>query len=153
MKKTNYLLLYDADCGPCTKFRRAIEFFDAHRRIDYLSLTEGDERGFLDGVPTNLRHRSFHLITPDGTVLRGANALPTLIGLLPTGGSTSSFIVRAPGGLATTAFVYSVFSRLHGTGSCSYSPGKGTGPSSKTSTPQRDRTGTDVSLHPPTIGI
>jgi predicted DCC family thiol-disulfide oxidoreductase YuxK len=135
----SYVLLYDADCGPCTRFRKAIEFFDSHRHIRYLSLIEGDERGFLAEVPINLRHRSFHLISPDGAVLSGADALPTLIGLLPTGRLASRFIVRAPGGLTTMAFVYSVFSRLHGTGSCSYSPSNRTGPSRKPSTPQRDR--------------
>ncbi len=115
-----YLLVYDGDCGPCTKFKRAIDFLDTYRKLDYLSLVEADEKGVLDSVPPNLWHRSFHLVSPEGMVLSGAKALPGLIGLLPTGRPISRLMVLAPGGLSAISFVYSVFSRLHDTGSCRY---------------------------------
>ncbi len=115
-----YMLVYDGDCGPCTKFKRAIDFLDTRMKLDYLSLIEADEKGVLDSVSPNLRHRSFHLVSPEGTVLSGAKALPGLIGLLPTGRPISLFMVLAPGGLSAMSFVYSVFSRLHDTGSCRY---------------------------------
>jgi predicted DCC family thiol-disulfide oxidoreductase YuxK len=130
-KALRFILLYDAGCGPCTRFKNAIEFLDIHRKILAMSLIEGDRIGLLKEVPPNLRHRSFHLISPTGAVLSGAKALPQLIGLLPAGGMTSGFIVGAPGGLAMAAFIYTAFSRLHGSGSCSYVPGKDARPDSQ----------------------
>jgi predicted DCC family thiol-disulfide oxidoreductase YuxK len=119
-----FVLLYDADCGPCTRFKNSVKFLDASRRIESIPLTEGDRKGLLERVPPSLRHRSFHLVSPDGAVLSGAKALPQLLALLPAGRIASRLIVGAPGGVSTMAFVYTVFSRLHSTGSCSYVPGK-----------------------------
>ncbi len=120
---SRYLFVYDADCGPCSRFKRAIDFLDAYGRLEYSSLMEADEEGVLNGIPHNLRHRSFHLISPAGMVLSGAKALSSLIGLLPSGRAISKFIFLTPGGVSTMSFVYSVFSRLHNTGSCGDKPG------------------------------
>ena len=117
--------MYDADCGPCTRFKRLVDFLDSYQRIGFTSLTEADGEGILDTVPALLRHRSYHLISPAGEVLSGAKAIPALVGLLPTGSLVSKLITRAPGGLRATGFVYAVLSRLHDTGSCQYKPGQG----------------------------
>ncbi len=115
-----FLLVYDGDCGPCARFKRAIEFLDVYGKLDYMSLIDADDKDILDKLSQGLRHRSFHLVSPDGGFLSGAGALPSLIGLLPTGRTISTFITLAPGGLASVSFVYSVFSRLHDSGSCRY---------------------------------
>lgn len=119
-----YLLAYDADCGPCTRFKRYVEFLDSYGKLDFTPLIEADEKGFLDRVPTALRHRAFHLISPSGEVLSGAKALPTLVNLLPTGTLLSKVMTMVPGGFRATAFVYGVAARLHDTGSCRYHPGE-----------------------------
>jgi predicted DCC family thiol-disulfide oxidoreductase YuxK len=121
-----YLLAYDSDCGPCTRFRRAVGFLDTYGKLDFKSLLRADEEGLLDKIPLNVRHRSFHLIGPDGKVASGANALPKLVSLLPAGIVLSNFLTSAPGGLKATEFVYSVASRLHNTASCNYKPGQQT---------------------------
>ena len=115
-----YLLAFDADCGPCTRFKGIVDFLDTYRRFDFKSLVEADEEGFLDTIPKSVRHRSFHLVTPSGRVSSGAEALPNLVALLPSGGPISRLITSAPGGLRTVGFVYAIFSRLHDTGSCAY---------------------------------
>ena len=125
---SQYILAYDADCGPCTRFKESVDFLDTHRRLRFVSLEEADSGGILDRVPQEVRHRSFHLVAPDGAVLSGAYAIPTLVSLLPTGGFASRLMASAPGGLRTVMFVYQTFSRLHDAGSCNYEPG--TGPSS-----------------------
>lgn len=119
-----HLLVYDSDCGPCTRFKRAIGFLDVHREFSFMSLTRADLDGYLDGIRPSVRHRSFHLLTPDGRILSGAKALPTLVRLLPTGALLSKAITTAPGGLRATAFVYEVASRRHDSGSCRYKPGQ-----------------------------
>jgi len=90
--------------------------------MEYMPLIDADGRGFLERIPPALRHKSFHLISPEGDLLSGAKAMPGLIATLPMGRATSWFIASAPGGIASVAFVYSVFSRFHGSGSCEYRP-------------------------------
>jgi len=115
-----HLLVYDKDCGSCSRFKRIVNFLDGHKRLDYLSLTEADEHGLLDSVPKSRRHRSFHLIYPEGRVISGSAAVPELISLLPSGRVASFLICYAPGGEKIVNLIYSTFSRLHDSGSCSY---------------------------------
>jgi predicted DCC family thiol-disulfide oxidoreductase YuxK len=122
---SRYRLAYDADCGPCTKFKRAIGFLDSYHRISPISLVEADSLGMLDKVPAARRHRSFHLVAPNGEILSGAEAIPTLVRLLPGGRVPSKLMASAPGGPWAVKFVYQTFSRLHDSGSCSYRPGSG----------------------------
>jgi predicted DCC family thiol-disulfide oxidoreductase YuxK len=117
-EKIGYTLAYDADCCPCTKFKRVIEFFDTRGAIDFVSLVEANELGLLDAIPERLRFRSFHLIAPTGRFESGANALRGLIRLLPSGWVTSEFIFSTPSGRRLVTFAYSSLSRLHDRGSC-----------------------------------
>ncbi len=115
-----HVLVYDKDCGSCSRFKRIVNSLDGHKRLGYLSLTEADEHGLLDSVPRSRRHRSFHLIYPGGTVISGSAAVPELISLLPLGRVASFMIHYAPGGEKIVNLIYSTFSRLHDSGSCSY---------------------------------
>jgi len=118
-----HLLVYDSDCGPCTRFRNIVDFLDTKGMIDFLGLVQADRNGLLDSIHPGRRHRSFHLIAPDGTVTSGAAALPTLVGLLPAGRTLERIMeLSLPVNLATK-ILYSTFSRLHDAGSCAYSPG------------------------------
>jgi predicted DCC family thiol-disulfide oxidoreductase YuxK len=113
-----YRLAYDDDCGPCTKFKRAVEFFDTHRAIEFVPLAEANDLGILAAVPERLRSRSFHLIAPTGRIESGASALRSLIRLLPSGWLASEFIFSTPSGRRLATFVYSSLSRLHDRGAC-----------------------------------
>src|SRR5712692_172192 len=115
-----HLLVYDKDCGSCSRFKRIVNFLDGHKRLDYLSLTEADEHGLLDSVPKSRRHRSFHLIYPEGRVISGSAAVPELISLLPSGRVASFLICYAPGGKRIVNLIYSTFARVHDSGSCGY---------------------------------
>ena len=119
-----YVLAYDADCGPCTRFRRAVGFLDTYGRMDYMSLNDAEVEGLLDNIPIPMSHRSFHLVSPEGGALSGAEALPELVRLLPSGTLMSKMMTKAPGGMRAIAFAYGVASRLHDVGSCKYRPGQ-----------------------------
>jgi predicted DCC family thiol-disulfide oxidoreductase YuxK len=120
-----HILVYDSDCGPCARFRYIVEFLDTRRRIDSVGLVQADKNGLLDSVPAARRHRSFHLIDPDGTVASGAGALAPLVGLLPAGRAFERIIrLSVPVSLATR-IIYTTFSRLHDSGACTY-PSRGT---------------------------
>ncbi len=114
------VLAYDADCGPCTRFKHLIDFIDTENQVDFISLMEADETGLLDKIPRSARHTSFHLVFPSGEVLSGSAAIPSLIELLPLGKKISRVITVAPGGPRSISFVYAGFARLHDRGSCRY---------------------------------
>jgi predicted DCC family thiol-disulfide oxidoreductase YuxK len=89
---SKYILAYDANCGPCTKFRRMVEILDKYERIDFISLTKADQEGLLDEIPVHKRYKSFHLIFPRETK-SGSEALLELIVIL-SGGKIISPIIN-----------------------------------------------------------
>jgi predicted DCC family thiol-disulfide oxidoreductase YuxK len=120
-----HVLVYDSDCGNCTRFKRIVNRLDTYKKLEYFSLVKADEHGLLDPVPRSTRHRSFHLVYPGGRVISGSAAVPDLISLLPSGRAVSFLIRKAPGGRKVVNLIYSMFSRLHDSGSCSYWNGAG----------------------------
>ncbi|MGB6532198.1 MAG: DCC1-like thiol-disulfide oxidoreductase family protein [Candidatus Nitrosopolaris sp.] len=115
---SKYILAYDANCGPCTKFRRMVEILDKYERIDFISLTKADQEGLLDEIPVHKRYKSFHLIFPRETK-SGSEALLELIVILSGGKIISPIINYFPGGKKAVGFIYKRFSRLHDRRSCS----------------------------------
>ena len=115
---SKYILAYDADCGPCTKFKRIVDILDKYEKIDFISLTKADQEGLLDKIPVHQRYKSFHLIFLKGEAKSGSEALPELIAILPGGKIISPIINNFPGGKKTVRFTHKRFSRLHGRGSC-----------------------------------
>jgi predicted DCC family thiol-disulfide oxidoreductase YuxK len=113
-----YTIVYDSGCGPCTTFRNVVGFLDASYRMEYVGLVEAEEGRKLSSIPPDLRHRSFHLIADDGSVLSGAQALPALFSQLPCGGLVSAAMKSSPLVSRSAGFVYSTLARLHDRGSC-----------------------------------
>jgi predicted DCC family thiol-disulfide oxidoreductase YuxK len=115
----DHLLAYDAECGPCSRFKAVVRFLDARGRLDFASLREADEAGALSGVEPSLRYRSFHLVSSGRGARSGAEALMPLVGvLLPQGERLTRALETVPGFRLAMTFVYSTLSRLHDTGSC-----------------------------------
>ncbi len=110
---SRYILAYDADCGPCTSFKRLVDFLDTYRVIDFMSLVDANKLGLLDNVPESTRFNSFHLISPDGVIRSGSEALYDLIALFPLGNYISKL-----GGKQVTRFLYHTFPKLHNSSSC-----------------------------------
>lgn len=113
-----YLMAYDADCGPCTSFKRLVDFLDVYHVIDFMSLIDADKLGLLDSIPKSMRFNSFHLISPAGDIRSGSEALYDLIALFPLGSYMSKLLVLIPGGKRMTRFLYDTFSKLHNSSSC-----------------------------------
>ena len=117
---SNYILAYDADCGPCTRFPHIVDSLDRNEKIDFISLTIADQQGMLDRISAPLRYRSFHLISPTGEAKSGSEALLDLIAMILPGGKIISPIINhLPGGKLIVRFIYNRFSKLHDRGSCS----------------------------------
>jgi predicted DCC family thiol-disulfide oxidoreductase YuxK len=112
------ILVYDSDCGPCTNFRNIIGFLDPKRTLSFASFAEAEELGLLQGMPRELRYKSFHIITPGKPPRSGADALPLLFGLITRWSGIERTILLFPFGFQTVSSVYGVLSRLHDKGSC-----------------------------------
>ena len=116
---SRYILAYDADCGPCTRFRHAVDILDKYEKIDFISLTKADQKGMLDNIPAPMRYKSFHLIFPNREEVKsGSDALVELVAILPGGRVISPIINHFPGGKYIVPFIYTRFSKLHDRGSC-----------------------------------
>lgn len=115
---SKYVLAYDVDCGPCTRFAHVVDSLDKSEKLDFISLTLADQKGLLDMIAPSLRYRSFHLICPNEEVKSGSEALLKLIEILPGGKIISPIINYLPGGRLIMKFIYNRFSKLHDTGSC-----------------------------------
>jgi predicted DCC family thiol-disulfide oxidoreductase YuxK len=117
---SRYILAYDADCGPCTRFSHAVDILDKYQKIDFISLTKADQIGLLDNIRASMRYKSFHLIFPNRQEVKsGSDALIKLVEILPGGRVISPIINYFPGGKRIVHFIYTMFSRLHDGGSCS----------------------------------
>ena len=115
---SKYILAYDVDCGPCTRFAHVVDILDKYEKIDFISLIIADQQGLLDRISATLRYRSCHLISPNGETKSGSDALLELIAILPGGKIISPIINYFPGGKLTVRFIYNRFSRLHDSASC-----------------------------------
>jgi predicted DCC family thiol-disulfide oxidoreductase YuxK len=116
--RPRFLLAFDAGCGPCRTFKELISFFDRRYRMDYLSLEDADETGVIGRLPARRRYSSAHLVSPGGSVFSGADAIPTILGLLPGGWLLSRVAGDSKVGRAGVRFVYGAASRLHDAGNC-----------------------------------
>jgi predicted DCC family thiol-disulfide oxidoreductase YuxK len=115
---SNYILAYDADCGPCTRFAHIVNSLDKYEKIDFMSLSIADQEGLLDKIPVTVRFGSFHLIAPNGETKSGSNGLLELIAILPGGKVILPIINYLPAGKMIVRFIYNRFSKLHDRGSC-----------------------------------
>jgi predicted DCC family thiol-disulfide oxidoreductase YuxK len=55
---SKYILAYDADCGPCTRFARVVNSLDKYKKIGFMLLTIADQEGLLDRIPVTIRFRA-----------------------------------------------------------------------------------------------
>ena len=116
---SRYILAYDADCGPCTRFAHVVDILDRDEKIDFISLVKADQKGLLDKIPALLRYKSFHLVMRNGEIKNGSEGLLELIRILPGGKVIFPIINYFPAGKHIVGFIYNRFSRMHDMGSCS----------------------------------
>ena len=119
-KAPDFVLAYDADCGPCSQFKGVVEFLDTRRRIRFVSLEAAESSGLLSGLPPASRFSSFHLIRSSSSAAEdevprsGSEALLPLMRLLsPWGRAASRILEGIPGGINAVSFAYTTLSRLH----------------------------------------
>src|SRR3989442_1755814 len=90
-----YVLLYDRDCGICSALSRWIHRVDLRRRIRFESIQSG--RALLTGIPEERMLDAWHIVTPDGRVTTGGDAVPTLVGAFPIGAGLGRLLAGSSG--------------------------------------------------------
>jgi predicted DCC family thiol-disulfide oxidoreductase YuxK len=100
---TEWLLLYDADCGFCRSALAAVLKADRHRRLRPVELQSADAESVLADLGQEERMSSWHLVAPDGRRWSGGYAAPSLFRLLP-GGRLPAALLGADPGLTDRAY-------------------------------------------------
>lgn len=90
-------VLYDEDCGFCKRLLSKFLAWDRGRRLRPVALQEPEAERLLEDMPQDLRMESWHLVTPDGTVRSGGEALAPLLRMLPGGGPAAAVVARISG--------------------------------------------------------
>jgi predicted DCC family thiol-disulfide oxidoreductase YuxK len=116
--KPDFVLAYDASCGPCSRFKALVSFLDARKRLRFISLEAADESGMLDRMAPDARYGSFHLIVRASGSTAGLSSgslaiLPLARVLFPSFAATSRALERLPASKSVLSFAYSTVSRLH----------------------------------------
>jgi predicted DCC family thiol-disulfide oxidoreductase YuxK len=122
------VIIYDADCGFCRWSLSKILVWDRHHSLRPVPLQSEEADKLLDGMDPETKMRSWHLVTPDGKIYSGGDAVPHLANLLPGGRPIASLASTLPG--PTTRLYRWVadhrdsLARLVGPQRCSVDPAK-----------------------------
>jgi predicted DCC family thiol-disulfide oxidoreductase YuxK len=91
------VLLYDGECGLCRWSAAKVLQWDRSRRLRPVALQDAEADRLLDHLTPEERMASWHLVTPDGTVVSAGAAAAPLLGLLPGGGPLAALAGAVPG--------------------------------------------------------
>jgi predicted DCC family thiol-disulfide oxidoreductase YuxK len=88
-------VLFDQDCGICTKFARLLGAIDRKGRLELVPFHEARKRGLAKDLSEEEFEESFHAID-DGKTLSGPQAIPAVLERLPLGWVPARAIRNAP---------------------------------------------------------
>jgi predicted DCC family thiol-disulfide oxidoreductase YuxK len=91
------VILYDTDCGFCRWSTERILAWDRNGRLRPVALQDPEADELLRGMPEERKMATWHLVTADGEVYSGGDAVPELLRLLPGGTPLASLAAAAPG--------------------------------------------------------
>lgn len=91
-----HVLLYDADCGFCTRALDRILRWDRAGRLRAVPIQDEEGQRLLTSVPAAARLDSWHLVDPAGGVHSGGAAGPRLLRLLPGGRVPAAMLAAFP---------------------------------------------------------
>jgi predicted DCC family thiol-disulfide oxidoreductase YuxK len=94
---TEWMLLYDPDCGFCRWSLACVLRADRNGRLRPVPLGSPEADELLADLTPEERMRSWHLIAPDGRRWSAGYAAPPLLQLLPGGRLPAAALAAAPG--------------------------------------------------------
>jgi predicted DCC family thiol-disulfide oxidoreductase YuxK len=110
MVDREYILLFDRDCGICSAFTRWIHALDLRRRVRLHTIQSS--RDLLRGIPEERVLDAFHMVSPDGQVRTGGDAVPLLIQALPMGEGIARVVSDSPPLMSRVRDLYGFLTRF-----------------------------------------
>ena len=96
-------MLYDRDCGFCVWSLAWVLAWDRGHRLRPLPLQDETARTMLGGMDHERMFASAHLVTPEGTVHSGGDAVVPILRLLP-GGAPLAPVAAAMSGASRVGY-------------------------------------------------
>jgi predicted DCC family thiol-disulfide oxidoreductase YuxK len=93
---TEWILLYDADCGFCRWSLGWVLAADRGRAVRPVKLGSAEADELLLDLTEDERMASWHLVAPDGRRWSAGYAAPPLLRLLPAGRAPAAALAAAP---------------------------------------------------------
>ncbi len=127
----DWTLVYDGDCGFCTRSVEWLARWDRRGRLRFVRSQDAAALATLPPMAPAALAAAMHLVTPGGEVYAGAATVPHILRLVP-GGRALAVLYRLPGLPAVADRVYRWVARhrhrLPGsTASCDIEAGVGRG--------------------------
>lgn len=120
MMAREYVLLFDRDCGICSATSRWIHAVDLRRRVRLRTIQSS--RDLLREIPEDRILDAFHIVSPDGRVMTGGDAVPVLIEALPMGGGLGRVLRASPALMARIRCAYGFLTRFRALLVCRVEP-------------------------------
>ena len=112
------LMLYDADCAICIRFKNLIKLLDTGDRIRPITMHSPRARQLLAELSDDDYWRGFHILDAEGKAYHAATAIPELLRVCRPGRLLARILTAHGFIVALTSFVYAAFLREHATGAC-----------------------------------
>jgi predicted DCC family thiol-disulfide oxidoreductase YuxK len=95
-ERPDHALLFDSDCGFCTRSVERIIRWDRGRRLRAVPIESAEGTRLLADVPPERRLDSWHLAGPGGALISGGAAAAPLLRLLPGGRLPAAVLAAFP---------------------------------------------------------
>ena len=113
MNASTHYLVFDGACELCQRLCRAVQQADRHHRLHAVTFGDPLTARLLASLPPDQWRDTFHLVSPDGKIRSGDDAMPAIMRLLPCG-RPLAWLMTCPGiGRPLTSLVYRWLTGMH----------------------------------------
>lgn len=122
---TPYTLLFDGECRICSAFARLARRLDARRRLQVRPIQ--DSEALLAPIPPDRRLGAAHMVSPDGRVSSGSDAMPALVAALVAGPRFERRLRGSRASMAALARLYGLMVATRSALTCAVAGGAAAG--------------------------
>jgi predicted DCC family thiol-disulfide oxidoreductase YuxK len=110
MTTARYAMLYDGNCRICSGQAQTVRDFNAAGLIEVLDMNTSEAQTRFPQITPAMAQREMHLVAPDGTLYRGAEAVRETLLRLPALRGFGE-LMRLPGAMALAHPLYAWVAR------------------------------------------
>jgi len=121
MTDLRYRLLYDGGCGICSSVARWVTWIDVRDRIRIMPVQTSRE--WLPGMSDEVAFSAVHVVSPDGRVTTGGDALTALLEALPLGSGLGRLLAGSAALQRAVHAMYGFASEFRGDLTCAVDGG------------------------------